>query len=109
MGRWLRWASRFALSQVPNQAMLAPGEEADALKKELADLQEQARAMRAQWEAEKEAITRVRDLREPLEAVRHDMEAAERAHDLSRAALMIRVQHGPHKRNGDTFDAFFLK
>ncbi len=30
MGRWLRPASRFALSQVPNQAMRAAGEEAAA-------------------------------------------------------------------------------
>jgi len=62
-----------------------------ALKKELADLQEQARAMRAQWEDEKEAITRVRELRERLETVRRDMDAAERAHDLSRAA---ELRHG---------------
>jgi ATP-dependent Clp protease ATP-binding subunit ClpB len=57
-----------------------------ALHKEIADLKTQADTMRAQWQTEKEAIGRVRALREEIEKTRHAVEAAERAYDLNRAA-----------------------
>jgi len=57
-----------------------------ALHKEIADLKTQADTMRAQWQTEKEAIGRVRTLREEIEKTRHAVEAAERAYDLNRAA-----------------------
>src|SRR5262245_17585563 len=50
----------------------------EKLEKELADLQEQARRLRAQWEQEKEAIQRVRRLKEEHEAVRLEVEQAQR-------------------------------
>jgi ATP-dependent Clp protease ATP-binding subunit ClpB len=62
-----------------------------ALREELADLRTQAGTMRAQWEDEKRAIGEVRGIRERIEELRHEMEAAERTHDLERAA---RLRHG---------------
>jgi ATP-dependent Clp protease ATP-binding subunit ClpB len=61
------------------------------LRKELADLKEQANTMRVQWEAEKGAIGVVRGLREEIEQVRRDIEKAEREYDLNRAA---ELRHG---------------
>jgi ATP-dependent Clp protease ATP-binding subunit ClpB len=58
----------------------------DELRRELADLRAEADAMRAQWEAERQAIRRVQELRAELELLRRDMEEAERAYDLNRAA-----------------------
>jgi ATP-dependent Clp protease ATP-binding subunit ClpB len=56
------------------------------LEKELADLKSQAGALRAQWEAEKEAIAKVRALKREIEEVRIKAEQAERDYDLNRAA-----------------------
>ena len=58
----------------------------EKLEKELADLQEQARRLRAQWEQEKEAIQRVRRLKEEHEAVRLEIEQAQRRGDYARAS-----------------------
>ena len=69
----------------------ASQERLEALKKELADLKNKADSMRAQWESEKDALNRVRHLREQLEALRVEIEKAERAYDLNRAA---ELKHG---------------
>ncbi|MCU1499054.1 MAG: ATP-dependent chaperone ClpB [Acidimicrobiales bacterium] len=61
------------------------------LRRELADLRGEADAMRAQWEAERQALRRVQALREELERTRHEAEEAERAYDLNRAASL---RHG---------------
>ncbi|HEX5204900.1 MAG TPA: ATP-dependent chaperone ClpB [Actinoplanes sp.] len=63
----------------------------DQLRKELADLRGEVDAMRAQWQAERSAIRKVQALREEIEQVRHDADAAERAYDLNRAA---ELRHG---------------
>ena len=44
----------------------------------------QADAMRAQWEAERQALKKVQALREEIERVRHEADQAERAYDLER-------------------------
>ncbi len=62
-----------------------------ALQKELADLRENARGMRAQWEVEKEAIKRIQSIREEIEKTRHELEGVERSYDLNRAA---ELRHG---------------
>ncbi|HEY2192500.1 MAG TPA: ATP-dependent chaperone ClpB [Actinomycetospora sp.] len=72
-----------ALAQESDAASRSRLEE---LRRELADLRAEADAMRAQWEAERQAIKRVQELRAELEQVRHEAEAAERAYDLNRAA-----------------------
>jgi ATP-dependent Clp protease ATP-binding subunit ClpB len=58
----------------------------DQLRRELADLRAESDSMRAQWEAERQAIRRVQELRAELERVRREVEEAERAYDLNRAA-----------------------
>ena len=57
-----------------------------SLRKELADRKSEADAMRGQWEAEKAAIGQVRQLREQIEAMRREVEEAERRADLNKAA-----------------------
>ncbi len=61
------------------------------LRRELADLRETADTMRAQWQSEKDAIERVRRLREAIEKVRQEIEVAERDYDLDKAAAL---RHG---------------
>jgi len=58
-------------------------ERLEGLDKELAELNERATGMRAHWQNEKEAIGRIRDLKEQLEAKRSEVE---RETDLERAA-----------------------
>ena len=58
----------------------------NTLQKELADLKEKNKAMRAQWEAEKEAIKKVQVIREEIEKIRYEIGVAERQYDLNRAA-----------------------
>jgi ATP-dependent Clp protease ATP-binding subunit ClpB len=69
----------------------ASGRRLEELRKELADLRAEADAMRAQWEAERQALRRVQTLREELERARHDAEEAERNYELNRAA---ELRHG---------------
>jgi ATP-dependent Clp protease ATP-binding subunit ClpB len=69
----------------------ASKERLEALRRELADLRSEADAMRAQWEAERQAIHKLQALREELEQVRREVEDAERRYDLNRAA---ELRHG---------------
>lgn len=61
------------------------------LRKELADLKAAADAMRAQWEAERQALREAQSLRREIEQVRMESERAEREYDLNRAATL---RHG---------------
>ncbi len=56
------------------------------LQKELANLQDQSQTMQAQWDQEKNAIDGGRQLREQIEALRLEMDQAQRDHDLEKAA-----------------------
>ncbi|MFN2289984.1 MAG: ATP-dependent chaperone ClpB [Anaerolineae bacterium] len=56
------------------------------LEKELADLQEQSRALTARWEREKSAIQDMRETKEKTEQVRHRIEEAQRNYDYRRAS-----------------------
>src|ERR687893_70721 len=58
----------------------------EAIEQELADLREQSSGMKAQWQAEKDAITAVREIKERLEQAHREAERAERDADLGRAA-----------------------
>jgi ATP-dependent Clp protease ATP-binding subunit ClpB len=58
----------------------------EELRRELADLRAEADSLRAQWEAERQALRRVQVLREEMEQVRQETEQAERDYDLNRAA-----------------------
>ena len=56
------------------------------IEKELAELQDKFRQMKAQWENEKNAISKVQSLREQIEQTNADIEKAQREYDLNRAA-----------------------
>ncbi len=64
----------------------ASEERLTALEAELAELREQEDELTAHWQNEKEAIDRIRALKEELEAVRAAAERAESAGDLNKAA-----------------------
>ncbi|MDQ1400234.1 MAG: ATP-dependent Clp protease ATP-binding subunit ClpB, partial [Acidimicrobiaceae bacterium] len=63
----------------------------EELRRELADLKGEADAMRARWEAERQALKKIQALREEIEQVRLDADLAERTYDLNRAA---ELRHG---------------
>ena len=56
------------------------------LQKELAEERDKFNAMKAQWENEKNAISRVQLLREQIEDLNRQIEAAEQRYDLEKAA-----------------------
>jgi len=58
----------------------------DRLEKELADLQEERNRLRTQWEHEKAEIQGTRRLQGELEALRHEVERAQREGDYARAS-----------------------
>ncbi len=64
----------------------ASAERLAKLDEELANLREQSDGMKAQWQAEKDAITAMRELKEAFEAKRTEAERYERDGDLGRAA-----------------------
>ncbi|HEY0535537.1 MAG TPA: ATP-dependent chaperone ClpB [Actinoplanes sp.] len=77
-----------ALSKEDDPASVA---RLDQLRKELADRRAEVDALRAQWDAERQALKRVQDLRRELEQVRLEAQQAERDYDLNRAA---ELRHG---------------
>jgi ATP-dependent Clp protease ATP-binding subunit ClpB len=64
----------------------ASKERLEKLEKELADLKARGDALRAQWQVERQAVDRLRKLREEIDHTRVEIEQAERAYDLNRAA-----------------------
>ena len=56
------------------------------IQKELAEMREQFNAMKAQWDNEKAAIGKVQELRRQIEDINADIERAEQAYDLNKAA-----------------------
>jgi len=64
----------------------ASKERLEKLEKELADLKARGDALRAQWQVERQAVDRLRKLREEIDRTRVEIEQAERAYDLNRAA-----------------------
>jgi ATP-dependent Clp protease ATP-binding subunit ClpB len=61
-------------------------ERREAIGRELANLREQADGMRAEWQAEKQAIEQVQSLKALIEETRAEAERAQRDQDLQRAA-----------------------
>ncbi|MDE3101044.1 MAG: ATP-dependent chaperone ClpB [Chloroflexota bacterium] len=64
----------------------ASRERLEKLERELADVKERSAGLRAQWQQEKAAISAIRDKRKQVEAVRTEIERAERAADYAKAA-----------------------
>jgi ATP-dependent Clp protease ATP-binding subunit ClpB len=56
------------------------------LEKELADLKTQEGALTAQWQAEKEGVQRLSNLRDAIEQTKIEMERAEREYDFNKVA-----------------------
>jgi len=56
------------------------------LRRELAELRDKFNAMKAKWQNEKDAITKVQKLREEIDKVNGEIESAQRRYDLNRAA-----------------------
>jgi len=76
---------KVALAKETDQASQ---ERLKTLDAELADLREKSNAMKAHWTSEKEAIGRIRSLKEELEARRADVERFERQGNLEKAAAV---------------------
>jgi ATP-dependent Clp protease ATP-binding subunit ClpB len=58
----------------------------EKLEKELADLRANADQLQAQWQGEKEAVQKIRSIREEIEQTKVAVEQAQREYDLNRAA-----------------------
>ena len=58
----------------------------EELQKELGDIRTEYNGLVTQWENEKNALGRVKEIRQQLEQVHHDIARAEREYDLNRAA-----------------------
>jgi len=58
----------------------------EKLEKELADLRASADQLKAQWQTEKEAVQKIRSIREEIEQTKVAIEQAQREYDLNRAA-----------------------
>ncbi len=58
------------------------------LQKELAENRDKFNAMKAKWENEKNAIGKIRQLREQIERLNAEIEQAEQAYDLEKAAKL---------------------
>jgi ATP-dependent Clp protease ATP-binding subunit ClpB len=58
------------------------------LEKELADLRAKGDSLKAQWQAEKQAVNRLRSLRQEIEQTKMEIDKAEREYDLNRAAQL---------------------
>jgi ATP-dependent Clp protease ATP-binding subunit ClpB len=77
--------------QIEKEALKKENDEASKerlskIDREVADLQEQTRALKAHWQKEKELIGNIRSIKGKLEQAKHDQESAEREGELNRAA-----------------------
>jgi len=77
--------------QIEEQALsketdAASAERLDALRAEMAEINEELSGLKARWESEREVITEVQRLKAELDEARLDGERAEREGDLARAA-----------------------
>jgi len=69
----------------------ASKERLESLERELADLKSDSDSMNAQWQTEKDAISRMREVKREIEDMKVQIELAEREYDLGRAA---ELRHG---------------
>jgi ATP-dependent Clp protease ATP-binding subunit ClpB len=64
----------------------ASKERRDKIERELADVQEKTAALKAEWQREKQALEKVKTIKERIEKARFETEQATRAGDLGKAA-----------------------
>jgi ATP-dependent Clp protease ATP-binding subunit ClpB len=74
---------RQALSKEKDKASR---ERLEKLEKELSELRERSTGMKAEWQLEKQAIAKVKSIKERIEQGRFELETATRAGDLNKAA-----------------------
>jgi len=67
----------------------ASAQRREAIERELADLQERSAAMKAQWQAEKQAIQGISEVKERLEQARLEAEKAQRDTDYETASKLL--------------------
>jgi ATP-dependent Clp protease ATP-binding subunit ClpB len=79
------------LTSLANETDDSSLERREAIERELSDLREQSAAMKAEWQAEKDEIHKVQQIKERLEQAHRELERAEREADLERAATL---RHG---------------
>jgi ATP-dependent Clp protease ATP-binding subunit ClpB len=79
---------RTALEHDPDRSAV---ERRERIESELAQLREKASAMKAAWQAEKDQIARIRELKQRIDELRTEAERAARTADLARAA---EIQYG---------------
>jgi ATP-dependent Clp protease ATP-binding subunit ClpB len=72
-----------ALSKDTDKAAM---ERAEAMRQEIANLDDEANVLRAQWNAEKEALDGIQDARRSIEDLQHQLELAERQGDYGKAS-----------------------
>jgi ATP-dependent Clp protease ATP-binding subunit ClpB len=76
---------RQALQKEKDKASL---DRLEKLERELADLSEHARQLKARWQTEKQAISGLRMIKEQIESTQVEVEQAERAANLEKAARL---------------------
>jgi len=79
--------------EIEKQALAKETDEASKTRlvnidKELASIKDQNSGMRAQWESEKKAIQDIKNTKQEIEAVKYEMEDAERQYDLEKLAQL---------------------
>jgi ATP-dependent Clp protease ATP-binding subunit ClpB len=86
-------------------------ERREALEREAAELREEADRLKAEWQAEREAVQSVTELNAELERVEHEIARAQREGDLQRAAeltygrlpeLRKQIAEAEERTEGDT-------
>ena len=77
---------QFALEKEEDQASV---ERLSRLKAELADSQEELRALEARWQAEKTSLNKVGDLKEEIDRLRVEADRSQREGDLTRASEIL--------------------
>ncbi|MEQ8224684.1 MAG: ATP-dependent chaperone ClpB [Candidatus Eremiobacterota bacterium] len=80
-------------------------ERLEKLEKELSELKDSIKQMRAQWDNEKKAIDNIRNLKKALEVAKKKLEKAEEENDLNRAAelkygQMIKIEQQINEEQG---------
>ncbi|MBW4593290.1 MAG: ATP-dependent chaperone ClpB [Brasilonema angustatum HA4187-MV1] len=68
------------------ESNVASRERLERLDKELADLKEDQSTLNAQWQSEKDIITKIQSVKEEIDRVNLEVQQAERDYDLNRAA-----------------------
>lgn len=66
-------------------------ERLSAIESEIAQLRDRSNSMKAQWELEKEAIRKEKEIKQQIEDVRLEIERAERSYDLE---MLAKLKHG---------------